>query len=76
MEDEEKIEDEKVNEQATLQSRIDVFVKEYGELVNKHKIDFATYPMFVPDATGGFKIIVQNQAVDMTNKSVRSPFIA
>jgi hypothetical protein len=42
------------------------FVKEYGELVKKHNADWATYPVFVPDGNGGFKIIIQSTPVDMT----------
>jgi hypothetical protein len=39
------------------------FLTAYGELVKKHGFDFATYPMFVPDGQGGFKIIVQSTPV-------------
>lgn len=55
------------------------FLDAYGELVKEHQIDFATYPMFVPDGQGGFKIIVQSTPVDISKKpegSVESPFIA
>lgn len=65
----EKSEQEKMTERAQL------FIKEYGELVAKHKMDFATYPMFTPDGEGGFKITVQNTPVDMTNQPVKSPFV-
>lgn len=59
-----------------LKVRVDEFVKEYGELVKKHGIDFATYPVFIPDGQGGFKVIVQNTPVDIKNQPVKSPFIA
>lgn len=55
------------------------FLKEYGELVEKYKYDFATYPVFVPDGQGGFKIVVQSTPIDiskMPEKPVESPFIA
>ncbi len=55
--------------------RIDTFVKEYGELVDKHKVDFANYPMLVPDGKGAFKIIMQSVPVDITNQPVKSPFV-
>lgn len=51
------------------------FITAYGELVKEHGIDFATYPMFVPDGQGSFKIIVQNQPVDIRNQPVKSPFV-
>ena len=51
------------------------FIEEYGALVEKHKIDFAAYPMFVPDGEGSFKIMVQTQAVSTKEQPVKSPFI-
>lgn len=41
----------------------DVFIKDYGDLVKKHGIDFACYPVFVPDGAGGFKVVIQNTPV-------------
>lgn len=59
-----------------VNDRVNAFIKEYGELVAKHKIDFATYPVYVPDGTGGFKVTIQNTPVDITNSPQKSPFIA
>lgn len=39
------------------------FLKEYGELVAKHGMDLATYPVWVPDGTTGFKTIIQSLPV-------------
>ncbi len=50
------------------------FMKEYGELVEKHQIDFATYPVFIPDGQGGFKIVVQSTPIDISKKP--EPLIA
>jgi len=44
------------------------FLKEYGELVEKHQVDFATYPVFVPDGAGGFKVTMQSTPVILTPK--------
>jgi len=55
--------------------RVNVFLKEYGELVSKHGIDFACYPTYVPDGKGGFQTIVQNTPVDIKNQPRKSPFI-
>lgn len=60
-------------EQAALQARLSDFVKEYGELVAKHNVDFATYPVFVPDGKGGFRVTVQNTPVDITKSEVQEP---
>jgi hypothetical protein len=62
--------------EAERQEKGTAFLKEYGELVEKHQMDFATYPVFVPDGQGGFKIVIQNTPVDMSNHPKKSPFIA
>jgi hypothetical protein len=55
--------------------KTDAFIKEYGELVEKHGIDFAHYPMFVPDGTpGGFRFVLQSTPVSV-NKD-KEAFIA
>lgn len=63
-------------EQLSKEERAKAFVEEYGELVKKHKIDFATYPTFIPDGQGGFRVIVQNTPIDMTEVPQKSPFVA
>ena len=65
----EKTEEEKLN------ARIQDFIKDYGDLVQKYKVDFATYPMFVPDGSGSFKIITQTTPVDIGNQPIRSEFM-
>lgn len=55
------------------------FLKEYGELVAKHQVDFANYPVYVPDGQGGFKTIIQNTPVSLKNRPQepqKSPFVA
>lgn len=56
--------------------KIQLFIKEYGELVEKHGVDFANYPMFVPDKDRGFRVIVQTVPVEMKEQPQKSPFIA
>lgn len=63
-------------DQEELNERVNAFIKEYGELVQKHKVDFATYPMWIPDGQGGFKCITQSTAVDIKNQPIRSNFMA
>lgn len=46
--------------------KIDEFLEEYGKLVKRHNIDFATYPMFAPDGNGGFKIVCQTTPIDLS----------
>lgn len=58
------------------QERVQGFLTKYGELVKETSIDFASYPVFVPDGQGGFKVIVQNTPVDISNHPTKSPFMA
>ncbi len=52
----------------------EAFMKAYGELVAEHQVDFATYPVFIPDGQGGFKIVVQSTPIDISKKP--EPLIA
>ncbi len=62
-------------EEDKLNARIQDFIKDYGDLVQKYKVDFATYPMFVPDGNGAFKILTQTTPVDIGNQPIRSEFM-
>lgn len=55
--------------------RAEAFLKEYKELVDKHKVDFVTYPVYMPDGQGGFKTMIQSTPVDTSATYVKSPFI-
>jgi hypothetical protein len=61
------------SETPDAKERIGKFVEAYGALVKEHGIDFASYPVFVPDGKGSFKIIIQSQPVDIANQGVKSP---
>ncbi len=54
----------------------EAFMKAYGELVEKHKMDFANYPQWVPDSAGGWKTIMQSVPVDVSEAPVKSNFMA
>lgn len=56
--------------------RIEAFIKDYGELVEKHKVDFVMFPMFVPDGNNGFRVVIQQQPVDTEQMAQKSPFVA
>lgn len=56
--------------------RIAAFIDAYGALVKEHGVDFASYPVFVPDGQGGFKVVIQNTPVDIKNQPTKSPFVA
>lgn len=58
------------------QKKIQEFLTEYKALVEKHNVDFANYPVYIPDGEGGFKTIIQSTPVDMSNMPQKSPFMA
>jgi len=47
----------------------EAFIKEYGELVTKHNLDFAYYPAYVPLPDGGFKTIIQTTPIAVNPES-------
>ena len=58
-----------------VQERMQKFMDGYKTLVEETKMDFATYPVWVPDGQGGFRVVVQNTPVDIKNQPKKSPFI-
>lgn len=56
-------------------ARIDLFLKEYGELVEKHHVDFINFPQYLPDGSGGWKLMLQTTPMDITNSPQKSPFV-
>lgn len=56
-----------------VEKRLNAFISDYKALVDKHQMDFAAFPMFIPDGQGGFKVIVQQRPVDITNQPKASP---
>lgn len=51
------------------------FLKEYGELVKKHGIDIVAYPNYIPDGSGGWKLIISTQTVSSKEEGIKSPFV-
>jgi hypothetical protein len=54
--------------QENIKNRVEAFMKEYGELVKKHGIDIANYPVYTPDGQGGFKTVLQASPVDVSKQ--------
>jgi len=55
--------------------RIAKFLKGYGALVKEFEVDMANYPVWVPEANGSFKTIIQSTPVDIKGRGTLSPFI-
>lgn len=64
-----------MNENEEVKQRVNAFLSEYGQLVEKYKIDFINYPQWVPDGQGGWKMLVHTQPTDTTNLPKPSPFV-
>lgn len=62
-------------QQNDLQEKQQSFLEEYKKLVDKYKMDFAQYPVWVPDGSGGFKTIMQVTPVSIENQPQKSPFV-
>ncbi len=59
-----------------LKARAEAFLADYGELVEKHQIDFIHYPIWQPvGEKGEWKTVIQSVPVDTTQQAVKSPFI-
>jgi hypothetical protein len=60
----------------TINPKIQEFLEKYKALVDEMKVDFASYPVFVPDGQQGFKVVIQSTPIDITPKEATpSPFI-
>lgn len=57
------------------EEKFKLFIKEYGELVEKHKVDLATFPIYVPNDRGGFDTQIQSTPVDISKQPVKSNFM-
>ncbi len=56
--------------------RTEAFLKEYGELRDRHKMDFIAYPVFVPNQERNtFELMIQPQVVDIGEQPIKSPFV-
>ena len=58
-----------------VDARINAFMKDYEELTKKHEVDFVSYPVWLPTATGAFETRMQTSPVDRKYVPVKSPFI-
>lgn len=62
-------------QQKDVEERIGAFMKDYEELIKRHQIDFVSYPVWLPTATGIFETRIQTSPMDRKYMPVKSPFI-
>jgi hypothetical protein len=58
-----------------MQARKEAFMSEYKLLIEKHSLDFMSFPQFLPDGKGGWTIVLVNNIVDTTEMPTPSPFV-
>lgn len=47
---------------------------EYRSKMNELQCDMYSYPLYVPDGQGSFKVVIQTDVVDISNSPMKSPF--
>lgn len=62
----------------TFEERKAVFMEwlkvEYRGKMTELQCDMYSYPQWIPDGQGGFKLIIQTEVVDISNSPVKSTF--
>lgn len=56
-------------------AKVVAFMKEYKELTEKHKIDFATFPVWQPSGDGIFQCVIQSVPVSTEMMGIKSSFV-
>lgn len=51
------------------------FLKDYEVLIKKYKMDFASYPVWVPNDQGQWVTVIQTQTVDTSKQPIKSDFL-
>ncbi len=51
------------------QEKIDVFIKEYGELRDKHRLDFISIPTYHPNDKGSWELKIATQVAQIDTPS-------
>lgn len=59
-----------------FEERKEEFMKEYGELVDKHKVDVGSMPQYFPLGGGAFGTMLIKEVVDLEKEGVPSPFMS
>ena len=61
-------------QQADVEVRVKAFKEEFLALVEKHQVDFTSYPQFVPSPQGGFVTVAPLSMFDKKYMPVKTPF--
>lgn len=62
-------------QQKEVEERTAVFLEEYKALIDKHQMDFISFPVFVPNERGSFEVMLQTQPMDKKYAPVPSDFM-
>lgn len=58
-----------------FEARRDEFLARYKTLIDDLQVDFASFPMFIPNERGLFDIVVQTNVVDRKGGLVKSDIV-
>ena len=62
-------------ENADLNKRIKDFSSDLGDLVKKHNIDVAAFPVYVADGKGGFTTVIQQSCINVKAPLIPTDFM-
>ncbi len=51
------------------------FLEKYKALIDEYQLDFASFPVLVPNAQGVFEIRINTDVIDTAHRPIKSPFI-
>ena len=57
-----------------MEEKVSEFLKEYGELREKHNLDFISVPQYIPTDHGTWELRIMPQVIP-TDQSIPSPFV-
>lgn len=58
-----------------FEKRSEEFLKSYEALITGLQVDFASFPMFIPNDKGSFDVFIQTKVIDRKNQPIKSPII-
>ena len=59
-----------------MENKIQEFLKEYGELTKKYNVDFAAFPVYMPNEKGTFDLTIQTQPIDLSERKKKKGFFS
>jgi hypothetical protein len=64
-----------MNDSKDAEERVELFLERYEALVKELEVDFANYPIYIPDGGGGFRTVLQSKPIDIKALPQQSNFV-